>query len=616
MQRLVFLLLLFCATAVSAAKNPFSWVDMQFVRINLSVDPSVKYIKGVTTHYFAVKSRQDRFLPLQFDLASSLEVKNVMHGDNPLKFNHQGDSLIIYPDDTWSYSDSVKVIYEGVPSQSGLGSVTFSNHGNSPIFWTLSEPNGAKDWYPCRQVNTDKYDSVQVVVQCPEQYRAASNGVIVSETVKDGIRTTNWIHRHKIAFYLVAVAVSNYVVTQEYVHLNNGDSLLYVNYFYPERYEQNHRRAARLIPALKMLCDTFGVYPFVDEKYAQAQFGWGGGMENQTMTFVSEFSPSLMVHELAHQWFGNTITCSRWTDVWINEGFAEWCEGFAEERGVGQTNDPILWRKKKIYSAATKPLGSIYVTDTTDVWEIFDTRMTYDKGSMLLHMLRTELGDETFFNLLKYYIKYSRHRFANCSAEEFFRLVNDFSGIDYKWFFDQWFYGRGTPVYRVLWQQNVDNLLNLKIEQSRTDSTMAFFRAKVPVMIYGLNGESVFVRLNNTVENQFFTIDPGFQVANISFDPYADIVSWGSTTKEENLAADCTVKTRHENTQLFVNISKPKVYTRYLIKNFDLATVQSGKIPNDGNATIDLRRLSSGEYYISLEGADGYFSKRLSIGKK
>ncbi len=126
----------------------------------------------------------------------------------------------------------------------------------------------------------------------------------------------------------------------------------------------------------------------------------------------------------------------------------------------------------------------------------------------------------------------------------------------------------------------------------------------------------MFVRLNNTVENQFFTIDPGFQVANISFDPYADIVSWGSTTKEENLAADCTVKTRHENTQLFVNISKPKVYTRYLIKNFDLATVQSGKIPNDGNATIDLRRLPAGEYYISLEGADGYFSKRLSIGNK
>jgi len=206
--------------------------------------------------------------------------------------------------------------------------------------------------------------------------------------------------------------------------------------------------------------------------------------------------------------------------------------------------------------------------------------MTYDKGSMLLHMLRTELGDETFFNLLKYYIKYSRHRFGNCSAEEFFSLVNDFSGIDYKWFFDQWFYGRGTPVYRVLWQQNTDNLLNLKIEQRRTDSTMAFFRAKVPVMIYGLNGESVFVRLNNTVENQFFTIDPGFQVANISFDPYADIVSWGSTTKEENLTADCTVKTRQENTQIFVNVSKPKVYTRYLIKNLNHSTAQSGRIPN------------------------------------
>ena len=145
---------------------------------------------------------------------------------------------------------------------------------------------------------------------------------------------------------------------------------------------------------------------------------------------------------------------------------------------------------------------------------------------------------------------------------------------------------------------------------------MAFFRAKVPVMIYGLNGESVFVRLNNTVENQFFTIDPGFQVANISFDPYADIVSWGSTTKEENLTADCTVKMRQENTQIFVNISKPKVYTRYLIKNLNHFTAQSGRIPNDGSFTIDLRRLRAGEYYISLEGAGVYCSKRLSVGKK
>lgn len=615
MQRLVFLLLVFCATAVSA-KNPFSWVDMQFVRIRLDVDPSVKYIKGVATHYFAVRSRQDRFLPLQFDLTSSLEVKSVMHGATVLNFNHKGDSLIIFPDDNWAYSDSVTVVYEGVPGDSGFGSVVFAKHGHTPVFWTLSEPNGSKDWHPCRQVNTDKYDSVQVIVSCPEKYRSASNGVILSDTVADGIRTTNWMHRHKIAFYLVAVAVSEYDVCQDYIHLNNGDSVLYVNYFFHDQAEHARKRALKLVPAFKMLCDSFGTYPFADEKYGQAQFLWGGGMENQTMTFLTGFAPSLMIHELAHQWFGNTITCSRWTDVWINEGFAEWCEGFAEEVGVGQNNNPVAWRRQKIYSAASKPLGSIYVRDTTDVWNIFDTRMTYDKGSMLLHMLRTELGDSTFFPLVKYYIKHSPHRFGNASSQDFFRLVNDFSGKDYTWFFDQWYYGRGTPIYRVLWQQNTDNLLNLKIVQRRSDTTMPVFRVKVPLMVVGDYGESLFVRVSNLTETQYLTLDPGFEVTNIVFDPYCDIVSWGSSTKEEKIADDAAVKIRHENTQIFVTVSKPKVYTRYLIKSFDLGTLQTGRIGNDGNATIDLRRIPEGEYYLALEGDGCYFSKRITVGKR
>ncbi len=612
MQRLVCLLLILCTTAVYA-KNPFSLVDMQFVRINLSVDPSVKYIKGVTTQYFAVKSRQDRFLPLQFDLTASLEVKRVMHGDNALKFNHQGDSLIIYPDDVWGYSDSVTVVYEGVPGDSGFGSVVFSKRGHTLLFWTLSEPNGSKDWHPCRQINTDKYDSAQVIVSCPEKYRSASNGVIISETVENGIRTTNWMHRHKIAFYLVAVAVSEYEVCQDYIHLNNGDSVLYVNYYFRDQAEHARKRALKLVPAFKMLCDSFGSYPFADEKYGQAQFLWGGGMENQSMTFLTGFAPSLMIHELAHQWFGNTITCSKWTDVWINEGFAEWCEGLAEEVGVGQNNDPVAWRRQKIYSSATKPLGSIYVRDTTDVWNIFDSRMTYDKGSMLLHMLRTELGDPTFFGLIKFYIKHSRYRNGNASSQDFFKLVNDFSGKDYTWFFDQWYYGRGTPVYRVLWQQNADNLLNIKLEQRRSDTTMAFFRAKVPLMLCGDNGESVFVRVNNNYENQYFTLDPGFVVSDIVFDPYADIVSWGSSTKNERLNDDnSSVRLRHEKDRVIVTMSNPKLYSNYFVRNFNSSTFLSGKVGNSGELSIDISKLRAGDYYISLDG-EKYWSGRIVI---
>lgn len=615
MRHLLLLLLICCATG-GYAKNQFAGVDIQFVRINISVDPAVKYIKGVTTHHFGLKTRQDRFLPVLLELSSELKVQSVIHGTKTLRFNHQGDSIIIFPQEVWGANDSISVQYEGVPESSGFGSVVFSKYGDTPMFWTLSEPDGAKDWYPCRQVNTDKYDSVQVVVSCPERYRSASNGIIISDTINNGIRTTTWMHRHKIAFYLVAVAVSEYEVSQEYIHLNNGDSVLYVNYYFRNQADQARKRTAKLIPAFKMLCDTFGTYPFADEKYGQAQFLWGGGMENQTMTFLMGFDPSLMIHELAHQWFGNTITCSRWTDVWINEGFAEWCEGFAEEIGVGRSNDPVSWRRRKIFSAASKPLGSIYVRDTTDVWEIFDTRMTYDKGCMLLHMLRTELGDQMFFGLLKYYIKHSPYRFANASSQNFFNLVNDYSGKDYTWFFDQWYYGRGTPIYRILWEQNTDKLLNVKIEQRRSDSSMTFFRAIVPIMIQGTNGESVFVRINNTDENQYFSLEPGFNVDKIIFDPYADIISWGSTTKEEKLSDNSSVKVHHEGSQITITSSNPKSYRHYLIQTFKHRVMQSGKIGSDGRVVVDLRRIPAGDYYIALEGDKSYFAKKITVSKK
>ena len=608
--------LIMMAYAVRAdAKSVFADVDLSFVRIGLSVDPGVRFVSGNVTQCFSLKNRYSKNLPLLLLLNDSLKVTSVNNAGKDLLYSHKGDSLIIFPNDAWELYDSVNVVYSGVPESTGFGSVVFHKHEGVPIFWTMSCPYGAKDWFPCRQILTDKYDSVQVIVECPRQYRGVSNGAIVSDTVVGGKRITNWFHRHPCAFYLIAIAVTNYRDYQEYIKLSNGDSVLFVNYVFPERYEQCRKRTSKLIPAFKALCDTFGIYPFADEKYGQAQFLWSGGMEHQTITFISEFREHLMIHELAHQWFGNTITCSSWHDIWINEGFAEYCEGLTREMGVGHNSDPVGWRKSKIYSASANPYGSIYVNDTTQLWEIFDSRLTYDKGAMLLHMLRTEIGDNTFFNCLKYFVKYSRHRFGNASAQDFFTFVNEFSGQDYQWFFDQWYYGRGTPVYRVLWDQSDDKLLNIKIEQGRTDSTMGFFRAKIPLMICGSAGESVFVRVNNTIENQFFTIDPGFDVSAVVFDPYGDLLSWGSVTKEEKFTTDSGLKIRNRKGKLLVSVSNSEAFSNYFIKSFKLSTMASGKIGNDGRATIDLRRIPSGEYYIALEG-DGYCAKKVSVGKK
>ena len=153
--------LIMMAYAVRAdAKSVFADVDLSFVRIGLSVDPGVRFVSGNVTQCFSLKNRYSKNLPL------------------------------------WELYDSVNVVYSGVPESTGFGSVVFHKHEGVPIFWTMSCPYGAKDWFPCRQILTDKYDSVQVIVECPRQYRGVSNGAIVSDTVVGGKRITNWFHRH------------------------------------------------------------------------------------------------------------------------------------------------------------------------------------------------------------------------------------------------------------------------------------------------------------------------------------------------------------------------------------------------------------------------------------
>ena len=295
-----------------------SALDMKFLRLRLCVDPAVKYIKGSVTEVFSV---ENSLLPLKIDLSDSLKVNFVLHGKDTVAFYRSENQLIIPPNRQWTEIDSVTINYEGVPSSSGLGSVCFSSHNDIPIFWTLSEPYGAKDWFPCNQDISDKIDSFFIIIECPEKYRAVSNGNLFSEIVSDSIRITEWRHKYPCAYYLLAVAVTQYKEYSDYVVIGK-DTIKILNYVYPERYEQAKRKTWKLAPVFKMFCDSFGEYPFIKEKYGHAQFNWSGGMEHQTLSFIADFDLDLMIHELAHQWFGDMVTGRSWRDVFLHEGFA------------------------------------------------------------------------------------------------------------------------------------------------------------------------------------------------------------------------------------------------------------------------------------------------------
>lgn len=599
--------IIFCAFSKPVKPIEYAQNDIIFLKLTLNINPEIKFISANAFYCFKLENKSAKNLPIKLDLSEKLTVKKIINKGKKIDFKHETtDKLIIFPNKEWTETDSITIYYEGNPeTQNGFGSAIFSKHDNIPIFWTLSEPNGAKDWFPCKQILTDKIDSSDIIIKCPKRYVSVSNGVKIKETVEDETRITHWQHRYPCAYYLLAAAISEYKVYSDFLKLSNGDSIEIVNYVYPERYEQCKRRTPRLIPAFKMLCDSFGTYPFANEKYGHAQFGWGGGMEHQTISFMVNFDLDLMIHELAHHWFGNMITCTTWHDAWINEGFAVFCEGLATEKGLANSSDPVQWRKQKILNACRNSSESVYVTDdTSNVWKIFNTNLTYDKGAMILHMLRREIGDELFFKSIRNYINQSKQKYGNATGKDFFESVEKTTGKNLQWFVNQWYYGKGYPIYSIKWQQSPEGILNLKVDQKTTNNQVGFFRAKIPLIINGKNGEKMIVRLNNSFSGQYFCIVPEFEVNYITFDPYGDVISNGSRTTHSKICADQIVKIKNDlkTNKIRIECNKSADFVRYTLKHKNSSEILHGIIPQNGVIEIHKNQLDAGTYVLSMEG--------------
>jgi aminopeptidase N len=527
----------------------YSETDLVYQRMEWEIDPNVKYIRGVVTSYF--KSKIENLTKIEFDLKQSMTVTSVVHRNQKIGFSRNGDKLIIPINGLLSaeQTDSVQIFYQGEPVSDtiGFGAFTKGTHAGVPIIWTLSEPYGALEWWPCKQSLVDKIDSIDIIVTTPEIFRTASNGILVSETTNNGTRKMHWKHRYPITTYLVAIAVTNYVDYSDWAELDSVRRLEILNYVYPENLEKAKAETPVTIEFIELYNNLFGEYPFANEKYGHAQFGWGGGMEHQTMSFMFNFNYELVAHELAHQWFGNYITCGSWQDIWLNEGFATYLTGLVYENlqdGYWWPN----WKKLNVERILRQPGGSVFVKDTTNVGTIFSGRLSYSKGAYLLHMLRWILGDEDFFTGIRSYFNDPEIANGFARTHQFVQHMETAGDTSLTEFFNDWFYGEGYPIYSAEFAPVEEGLLKIKLSQTQSHPSVSFYEMPVPVRVYNAGKtDSTDFRLINSTNNQEFLVEVNFQVAELKIDPGYWLVS-----KTESVV-NAQIKSVSEQVKVFPN---------------------------------------------------------------
>jgi len=588
----------------TAPTGNYDWI---YQRLELFSDPRYDTIAGETTVYFRFYARDSI---IWFDLNSALTVSEVLYHGQAVQFEQNDEDALqirLPVAVEGGVIDSLFLRYSGRPQASGYGSFEVSTHDNVPIVWTLSEPYGAKDWWPCKQDLIDKLDSVDVIINYPaeingEEMQGVSNGILVSETMEDGSKVSHWRHRYPIPAYLVAFAVTNYA---HYSH----EAGLYRrfpvdNYVYPEDSAWAAQNTPVTVDLMDFFEDKFGEYPFSSEKYGHAQFGWGGGMEHTTITFLGSFSRMLISHELAHQWYGDDVTCGSWSDIWLNEGFATYGEALTQEYFDGE--DAFLnWRRYAMDWITSEPSGSVYVygEDTLNVSRVFSWPLSYLKGAMVLHMLRFRTGDTLFYEILREYR--NRYSFDYARTPDFQAVVEDMTGEDYTEFFQDWIYGKGYPSITAEWGATEDGY-EVRLTQTTSDPSVSFFETPLPLRFLNSDtGAQLDTVVSWNINDQVFQIVSSENFDVLQVDPDYHIIRGDvevMRVKNDLINSPFIIFPNPVNDILFVQPVKGRVISRYVV--YDISGRKVAEYPAE-TIIIPMGNRPAGIYLLEAVEANG-----------
>lgn len=603
----------------SSVTNSDQNIDALYYGLEIDVtNYAIKQIKGKLIANFSININSLKSIYL--NLSDFLLIDSVQSSETIANFQHINNTIIFNFADELAKNQiiSLVIFYHGSPISNGFGSFEFGIHGNQePSIWSLSEPFGSPDWWPCKDDPNDKADSSDVWIICPNEMMAASNGLLISTTQhSNSTKIFHWKNSYPIANYLISIAVSNYQLFQDYWKYNDSDSMPIMNFIYPESFtDENINRLKKVKTMLNIFSDKFGIYPFYNEKYGHAQFGWGGGMEHQTCTSIGGFGDDLLAHELMHHWFGDMITCKTWADIWLNEGFASYGEAIylQETEGLQGYKNLIDY----FMDVAKTASGSVFVEDISTVNSIFNYSRSYAKGAVILHMLRGVLGDDLFFEGMKNYAN-SIHQYGNASTADFQQIMEDVSKMDLNNFFNQWIYGYSFPTIssNLKWKKlDNDYVYNLVISQNANDKP-AYFSTPIECQLKFANGNDTIIKVEIDQQNNLFHFNLKNKISQVIIDPNNWLLNdIGENVIEDgdgNLQEPFFIFPNPANTSIniFWNKIDEQPQNFYLIDglgkiiaNISLPTKET----NTYNLKIDY--LSKGYYFIKMETNKGKYTQ-------
>ena len=425
--------------------------DVVHYYIDLDVDPAANTISALTEIRALATAELAAF---NLDL-SGLEVHSVTVDGADAGFTRSGHELTVEPASPLAAGShfEVEVAYSGSPQPLEDPGVPFFNVGwqrQDGVIYTASEPSGSMTWFPSNNHPTDKA-AYEIQITVPEGLTAASNGLLVDETTAGGLTTFTWRMDHPMATYLAAVYIGDFERIDHGPLYPDGPVIRdYVPRALSELAEAQGITLDGIVEGLSItpevfafLEDLLGPYPFDAYGTIVMPFPLGYALENQTLSLhgPDTLIPSIVAHEVAHQWLGNSVAPGEWIEIWMNEGFAAYLHIMFDARHSGTDLDSDMRRWHERLAAADHPPPR-----EIEVEELFSTSVYY-RGALTLHALRRHAGDETFFEILRTH--YDRSAGGTTDTEEFLGLVDELAGPDAVALVESWLFGDPMPQLPV-----------------------------------------------------------------------------------------------------------------------------------------------------------------------